>query len=104
MEGPIWAAGLLMRDAAHTMDDTRGDAKAGLVGRHWSSAKPERLRGWVMMGLLIREVKISLSLHWLCNEIPRCRRKGFQALHTKHTPRFRQGLEAQQLSPFAENP
>ena len=68
MEGPIWAAGLQetlpTRDAAHTMDDTRGDANAGLVGRHGSSDEPERLRGWVMMGLLIREVNISLSLHW----------------------------------------
>ena len=69
MEGPLWAAGLqdtlLTREAAHTMDDSKGDANAGLAGRHVSSGKPERLRGWVMMGLLIREVTISLSLHQL---------------------------------------
>ena len=48
-EGPVWAAGLqetlLTKEAAQTMDDTKGDAKAGLFGRHGSSGKPERLRG-----------------------------------------------------------
>ena len=49
MGGPVWAAGLqdtlLTREAAHSMDDTKGDANPGLFGRHGSSDKPERLRG-----------------------------------------------------------
>lgn len=64
--GAGWATGLqqllLAIEAAHTIEETRGDAWHGLHGRPRSSGRPERLLGSVINGLLISDVKISRSL------------------------------------------